>query len=180
MAQEDRDHWDERYRHDDQSVEEGTPRHLVGLEHLLPASGRALDVACGQGRGSRWLARRGLEVWGVDVSLVAIEAARRSAVDQGLECCFDVFDLDDGLPPGPLVDVMLCHLFRSRALDGSMMQRLASGGVLVVVSLSEVGSRPGPFRAAPGELAEAFDRLELLHHSEDSGVARFIGRAAGP
>ena len=38
--------------------------------------GRALDLACGEGRNALWLARLGWQVHGSDFSTVAIERAR--------------------------------------------------------------------------------------------------------
>lgn len=50
------------------------PDALRGREHLLPAGGLALDVACGRGAVSVWLAARGLTVDAVDVSDTALQA----------------------------------------------------------------------------------------------------------
>ena len=63
-----------------------------------------------------------MEVWGVDVSPVAIDLAHRLAELSGVadRCRFEVVDLDDGLPDGPRVDLVLCHLphlFRDRRFD---------------------------------------------------------------
>src|SRR5882724_1266274 len=48
------------------------PQVLVENVHLLPTHGRALDVACGLGAGSIFLARHGLKVVAWDISPVAI------------------------------------------------------------------------------------------------------------
>ena len=39
--------------------------------------GRALDLACGEGRNARWLAERGWQVTAVDWSAVAVEKGRK-------------------------------------------------------------------------------------------------------
>jgi 2-polyprenyl-3-methyl-5-hydroxy-6-metoxy-1,4-benzoquinol methylase len=139
----------------------------------------ALDLACGQGVGAVWLARRGLSVLGLDVSTVAIDQARdlarRSAVAD--RCRFDVFDLDDGLPAGPPVAVILCNKFRDRRLDQTLIERLAPGGLLAIAALSEVGGAPGPFRAPPGELPAAFAELDLVAAGEGRGYAWLLARA---
>jgi hypothetical protein len=60
---------------------------------------------------------------------------------------------------------------------------LASGGTLVVVSLSEVGHGPGDFRIRPGELLDAFGSLKMLDHAESEGFGRNPGGGslrAGP
>lgn len=56
---------------------------LVSTLDLRPGS-RVLDVGCGPGRHSLELARRGIEVHGIDVSATFIEAAQRSALAEGL------------------------------------------------------------------------------------------------
>lgn len=183
MSVADREHWDERYAAGGLAPVLDDPPlspFLVPIEHLMPTTGHALELACGRGRGAVWLAMRGVDYWGVDVSPVAIglarELARRSGV--GDRCRFDVFDLDNGLPPGPPVDLLFCHLFVDRRLDEAVLDRLAPEGILVVVSLSEVGHGPGDFRIRPGELLDAFGSLEVLDHAESEGVARILARRA--
>ncbi|MGD9529148.1 class I SAM-dependent methyltransferase [Pseudonocardia sp.] len=76
MSAADRDRWDARYA-TTAPVEASVPLPpdlLAGREELLPASGRALDVACGCGATAVWLALRGLAVDAVDGSPVAIAA----------------------------------------------------------------------------------------------------------
>lgn len=186
MSADDRRRWDDRYlsrTEDSEAVADRlTPSGLVGFEALLPTSGRALDVACGQGQGSVWLADRGLEVVGVDVSPVAISHARLRAVEAGVDdrCHFEAHDLDGGLPEVPPVELMLCHRFNAPALDESLLARLVPGGVLALTALSEVGAEPGSFRVRAGELLSRFAGTELLGHSEEGGQATIVVRVAGP
>jgi hypothetical protein len=86
-------------------------------------------------------------------------------------------DLDDGLPAGPPIDVILCHKFRDRRLDQAIIDRLAPGGVLAISALSEVGAAPGPFRATPGELPAAFAELDIVAAGEGQGQAWLLARA---
>ncbi|MBO0866159.1 MAG: class I SAM-dependent methyltransferase [Mycobacterium sp.] len=181
MTDEDRIRWDETYaRQGPASVSPSDPFPVFApYRDAFPTSGQALDLACGQGLGAVWLARRGLDVWGLDVSPVAIGQARDLARLSGVDgrCRFDVVDLDDGLPAGPPVDVVLCHKFRDRRLDRAIVERLAPGGVLAVSSLSEVGGTPGPFRARPGELPAAFTDLEVIAAGEGDGETWLVARA---
>jgi hypothetical protein len=111
---------------------------------------------------------------GVDVSAKAIDAAEALARSSGVACRFAVFDLDDGLPPGPPADVILCHMFRDARLDGPLTDRLAPGGILALACLSDVGARPGRFRAAPGALPDAFPSLPAIAGGEGEGRAWII------
>jgi SAM-dependent methyltransferase len=56
---------------------------------------RVLDMACGSGRHSLELRRRGFEVVGVDISPDLIEIARRDAVEEDLDVDFVLSDLRD-------------------------------------------------------------------------------------
>jgi SAM-dependent methyltransferase len=55
--------------------------------------GRVLDLACGSGRHSLELKRRGFEVVGVDISPELLEIARQEAGEQGLDVEFLEADL---------------------------------------------------------------------------------------
>ncbi len=184
MTDDDRIRWDERY------TDRGAPAvDAVGLaapftahRDIFPTAGRALDIACGQGTGAVWLARRGLDVRGFDVSGVAIGQARELAQRSGVghRCHFEVVDLDEGLPGGPAVDVIYCHKFRDRRLDRAIVERLVPGGLLAIVALGQIGATPGPFRVAPGELPTAFAELDLITAGEGQGRAWLLARRPGP
>lgn len=154
------------------------PPAFAHVEHFFPTEGHALELACGRGRGAVWLAARGMDYWGVDVSPVGIDLARELTLLCGVadRSRFDVVDLDDGLPEGPPVDLLFCYLFRDQRLDRSMMDRLAPRGLVAVAVLSEVGVGPGAFRIRPGELRDAFGELEVLDEGEGEGMARILAR----
>jgi SAM-dependent methyltransferase len=66
------------------------------IKILQPRGGeRILDMACGSGRHSLELRRRGFSVVGADISPDLIEIARRDADEAGLEVDFVLSDLRD-------------------------------------------------------------------------------------
>lgn len=67
--------WDDRYAAAG-LVWSQTPNQLVASELAVLPPGRALDLACGEGRNALWLAARGWRVTGVDFSRVALDKAR--------------------------------------------------------------------------------------------------------
>jgi hypothetical protein len=119
-----------------------------------------------------------MEVIAVDISPVAIDLARDLATAHGVAARsrFEVWDLHDGLPRGPQVDLLLCHMFREPGLYQEMIDMLAPGGLLAVAGLSLVGGEPGSFRATRGELREAFGQLQILVEAEGNGVTWLMGR----
>ncbi|MCH7583498.1 MAG: methyltransferase domain-containing protein [Acidobacteria bacterium] len=182
MSEVDRRRWDERYSAGGTAAvgPHGPPQVWADFEAVFPTEGYALELACGRGQGAVWLAGRGLDVWGVDVSPVAIDFARELATLNGVDgkCRFEVFDLDGGLPQGPAVDLLYCYKFRDPRLHRDMIERLRPGGLLAVAVLSEVGQGPGAFRARSGELHDAFsrDHLDVLHEGEGESVAWMLAR----
>jgi len=183
MSDADRLRWDGRYTTRGPAHVEvaSLPTVFAHYADEFPVAGKALDLACGQGGTSVWLARRGLRVWGVDASPVVIDQARdladRCQVLQ--RCRFSVTDLDDGLPVGEPMDAIVCHRFRAQHLYPAIVERLAPGGLLAISVLSEVGADPGPYRAPPGELSAAFAELELIAAGEGDGIAWLVARRAG-
>lgn len=183
MARSDRERWDSRHAAVAQAGSEpvaGPPDPLRGREHLLPAGGRALDVACGRGAVAVWLAGRGFAVDAVDVSPVALAAGSELAAGHGVR--WHEHDLAGGLPaacPGPY-DVVVVQRYRDPALWPVLAAVLAPGGLLLVTVLSQVGDAGGRFRAAPGELPAAFAGLDVLAHAEGDGTATLVARRTQP
>jgi SAM-dependent methyltransferase len=100
--------------------------------------GKALDLACGDGRNARWLAGLGWTVTAVDFSDVAIERAREVSAEAGLDIDFQIHDLTRWTPPRQAFDlVAVVNLQITHDLLGPVIQRAAAavapGGTLFVV-----------------------------------------------
>jgi tellurite methyltransferase len=184
MANADRDRWNARYR--DEPPPEEPSAFVVGLATLLPARGRALDVAGGAGRHALWLAARGLEVTLADVSDVALALAAERARRAGVPLTTVHADLEAGpLPAGPW-DVVLCAYFLHRPLLAVLPAALAPGGLLAVAHATRTNllrhPRPGPLHVLEdGELPSLVAGLEVLSYEEgwlESGrhEARLVAR----
>ena len=119
------------------------PFRAVAVE--LPASGPILEVGCGHGLLSLFLALASPDrrVTGVDVDGEKLTAARAAADAGGLPVTFDVVAGPE-LPPGPwagtaIIDVLyLLAADEQRALLRSCAQQLAPGGVLAVKEMAPV------------------------------------------
>ena len=131
--------WDARYQ--GRELVWGTaPNRFVADELAGLAPGRALDVACGEGRNALWLAGRGWQVTGVDFSAAGLERARRLAAAGGLGDRVD-FVLGDAvagpLPEGPFDAVVVAYLQlpadQRRAALRHAARALAADGTLLVV-----------------------------------------------
>ncbi len=70
-----------------------TPPEVVALIESDKVRGRALDVGCGTGTNSIYLARNGLSVVGVDFASKAIATARAKAKGAGVNVDFRVGDV---------------------------------------------------------------------------------------
>lgn len=81
----DRDFWESHW-HERGSADHGLTGNNVYLDEELSSlnPGEALDAGCGQGYEALWLAERGWQVTGADLSETALAAARSAAERDGL------------------------------------------------------------------------------------------------
>jgi SAM-dependent methyltransferase len=128
--------WDRRYG-DRELVWTSEPnRFLVGEAAALPP-GRALDVACGEGRNAVWLAERGWEVTGVDFSEVGLEKAHELARARGVQVHWVAADLLGYTPePGAFDLVLVFYLqvpaAQRRAIVRTVADAVAPGGLFLL------------------------------------------------
>lgn len=71
--------WDERYQTEEYIFGTEPNEFIARIQPYLPTSGRALDLATGEGRNGIFLARHGLETEGVDLSQVGLRKAQALA-----------------------------------------------------------------------------------------------------
>ena len=114
------------------------PVSLAFLELLGPLGGlRVLDIACGHGRFTRELARRGAQMTGVDLSAALVAKAREIEEREPLGICYLHADVaSDPLAAGATFDVVSCSFGLSDIddLDGALRtvsRVLRSGGRFV-------------------------------------------------
>jgi SAM-dependent methyltransferase len=102
-----RQDWDARYAAADlvwgiepnRFVAEAFPQRVDG--------GRALDLACGEGRNAIWLASRGWKVTAVDFSHVAIERARSLSASEGVAVDWIEADVASWQPEAGAFDLVV-------------------------------------------------------------------------
>ncbi len=145
--------------------------------HWLPASGRALDLACGLGGNALLLARHGLRVDAWDGSRVAIRRLAAWAEAHALAITARQVDLTREAPGVGRYHVIVVAHFLHRPLLPAIAAALAPGGLLFYQTFSQAapdwrrGPRNPAMRLTRGELLRAFAELEPLHYHEPGGQA---------
>lgn len=129
--------WNARYASTDLVWSAEPNRFVREIVEPWPA-GRAIDVACGEGRNAIWLAERGWTAEGIDFSDVAIDKARRLADGRGVAVDFRVVDATTDPLPAVHDLVLLCYLQLPHdeiaAAVANAVPGLAPGGALLFIA----------------------------------------------
>lgn len=171
----DRAHWDQRYVEGDLPWDSGKPDahlHAVLDEHgIMP--GKGLEIGCGTGTNSIWLAKQGFEMTGLDLSPTAIAAAEAKVAAVEVNCRLLVADiLVDKVPGTPfefVYDRGCFHVFdgvdeRSR-FASQVADLLAPDGIWhsLIGSTDGPPRDSGPPRRSAAEVVAAVEpHLEIL------------------
>ena len=138
----DREFWDRRYRQQHR-IWSGEPNPQLVAEAGTLEPGYALDVGCGEGADSLWLASRGWQVTGVDISAVAIERAATHAAAAGDPMqgrvqwvCADLRSWEPPARTFSLVSLQFMHLPEPErtVLFARAASAVGVGGTLLVVA----------------------------------------------
>jgi SAM-dependent methyltransferase len=150
--------WDRAYAAHDLTWPIAPHPALTNLS-LPPA--RALELGCGEGRQSIWLAKNHWQVTAVDFSPVAVSRARRLADHHGTDVTFAVADVAEYTPPPvDLVLILYLHTDLTEILP-SAASALAPGGTLVVQGWDAANPSGPPHGYTPEGLRAAVPGLEI-------------------
>ena len=201
MTDIDRKKWDLRYRNGAFSDRQYPSVFLaqqfphLGLVQPTP---RVLDVACGSGRNSHYLAQQGCQVIGVDISSEALTQARQRSQQLGLDIRWECTDLLDctqpvAIPVG-LFDVVIMFRFVALGLLDQLVGQLVPGGYFLLEQhLAWPSAVAGPsskkYRVVAGSVAQAlvdldmeivqqFEGLVTEPDGEISALCRIVARAS--
>jgi tellurite methyltransferase len=166
--------WNARFQH---TVSIPQAAHVLREnQHLLPPTGRALDLACGLGGNALLLAEHGLDTWAWDISDIAVVRVQAAAQQRGVALHAEVLDVVV-CPPSPnSFDVIVVSRFLERDLALPLIQALRPAGLLLYQTFTHVtvGEARGPvnpaYRLATQELLTLFHPLRILVYREEGSV----------
>jgi SAM-dependent methyltransferase len=121
--------WDRRYA-GSELVWTAQPNRFLVAEAAGLTPGRALDIACGEGRNAVWLAEHGWTVTGVDFSEVALGKARALAESRGVEAGWVHADVVTHRPEERAYDLVI--VFYLQLSEGERRQALRAAASAVV------------------------------------------------
>jgi SAM-dependent methyltransferase len=164
--------WEQLYRFEFTPWDAGHPNsHLIDLVCELPIKPcTALDIGCGTGESSIWLARHGFKVTGVDVSQTAIEIAHSKPGAK--RCTFLTMDfLEEPLPRRDfefVFDMGCFHVFHKENQREQFAKKVADclleNSLWLSISGSCDGPEYGPPRISAIEITQAVEPyFEILH-----------------
>ena len=161
--------WDERYRAHG-LVWGGPPNRWVVEELEDAAPGRALDLACGEGRNALWLAAHGWRVTAVDFSAVAIGKARELDSKRLVE--WVEADATAYSPAQPVDLALLSYLQlpadqRRRAIRRAAAA-LVPGGLLLVIAHDSRNLTDGT--GGPQDARVLYSAPDVIADLEGTGV----------
>lgn len=175
--------WNARYD-TAELIWKGEPNQFLPPEVAGLPVGRALDLACGEGRNAVWLATQGWQVTGVDFADVGLGKAQRLAAEHGVSGTWITADATSWTPPTEGFDLVVMFYLQLPAAQSAQAVRtavsaLAADGTFLLVAhdllnLSE--GHGGP--QSPDVLATAEGVIDALAAAElELGVELIIERA---
>lgn len=163
--------WNERYQ--DKPLDNELAPVLRDNLHLLPATGRALDLACGLSVNTLTLARHGLDTHAWDFSSCALQKLQQHAAEQDLRIHCSERDVELEPPEPSSFDVIVVVHFLQRRIAPALVAALKPNGLLFYQTFCQQKTDPaaGPvnpdFLLARGELLQLFSGLSCVAYREE-------------
>lgn len=188
MSIKDKLKWNEKYKQrlNKDNTENGTaqPNQRLTLFHKYFQGNKALDLACGLGTNSIYLAQLGYQVTAIDVSDVAIQHVNKLALVSGLTVEGKVLDLEtSNLPPAEF-DLVLNTFYLQRNLFLPMKEALKPYGYLFIETYflaEENDPNPGmreEYKLKSQELLQVYKELKIIYYFEnkETGIATLLAQ----
>lgn len=181
MSDEDRTRWDSRWGQ--LAGQLFSPHPLLIRHKNILNGGIALDLACGLGQNSIWLAENGYNVLASDISGVALAKAMSGAFDHGVaeQLLFTQIKLRYWSFAEGVFDLICVFRYLERDLYPGIHRGLKYSGLLFYGTrhLGVLKSQPQANRKyllQPGELLEVFGQWDVIYYKEGLEDAQLIAR----
>ena len=171
--------WNDRYA-TPELVWKAEPNAFLAEEAATLAPGRALDLACGEGRNAVWLAEQGWAVTGVDFSDVGLDKGRRMAAERGVDVewiCADATTWQSPEDGYDLVAVLYLQLpgEQRREAISRAGGAVAPGGTLLVIAHDHTNLTDGV--GGPQDAAVLYRPDDVLADLAAAGLHVTVERA---
>jgi SAM-dependent methyltransferase len=155
-----------------------TPGFVTQPNALLIATvesrkpGRALDIGMGQGRNAVFLAMKGWDVTGFDISDQGLAVARKNAERAGVKLNA-ILETDEAFNYGSDQWDLIVYMYEpfpvtSAAYVERLRKSMKAGGFIVIESFGEDATAPNrrPTAIDPAQLLAAFKDFRVLHFED--------------
>lgn len=175
----DKERWNARYK--EFTGGSASPDNLLVSNSGLLSRGRGLDLACGHGANSIFLAGRGYWVDALDISHEGVRQAQSRARGLKLEVGWLVADLDDFPIPQGIYDVTLVFYFYSEPLLPKILGALKPTGLLYYSTYNYRHTSLKPdfkpeYLVPEGGLGRLFPGLRILLDEPEAGSEGNLSR----
>jgi SAM-dependent methyltransferase len=155
-VKQDQKKWNSRYL---ENIGSPTPSGILSKYLSRSPKGHALDIACGNGRNSIFLAQQGFKVDAVDISKVALGQLPDNDPRINIIC----EDMDTWQMPENRYELILNIRFLDRRLFPMIKKGLKPGGVLIFESFVD---EKKDYCLEPNELLHAFNCFQIVYYEE--------------
>ena len=170
MSERERINWEKRWEEGDYRGRSEPSSLVAAWADRLP-KGRALDLACGNGRNALYLAEHGFDVDALDIAGAALKLTQDAARERGLAVNTILVDLDEYLLPAQTYDLITTTFYLNHNLLPSLKESLKPGGFALhehhyLTDYDVSGPTDAQFRLRSNELLRLFSDFRVRFFSE--------------
>lgn len=168
-------HWNDRYSNKPLKLSE--PETFLKENITILKKGSALDIACGDGCNSIFLAGKGFKVTGIDISSVALSRLTSLSLTQELHIqtlCKDIEAKCEVSEQNKYDNILMCRYKSTDDFVNSIPDRLTPEGIFMYITFNtktlSIRDFPEKFCLKPGELTNKKWELTLTKYQEITEV----------
>ena len=167
----DEEKWDRIYQNKTDNNNQ-VAKVLVENQHLLPGSGKALELACGLGANAIFLSKHNLETSAWDISGEAISRLEQTARQSGVILITEIRDVIKSPPVKNSFDVIVISRFLDRKIIPDVISALKDNGLVfyqtfIKDKVQDIGPSNPEYLLDNNELLCLFNTLEILVYREE-------------
>lgn len=165
--------WDQKYSRPSFIFGKTPAKFLAENFDFLRPQSKILDMGMGEGRNAVFMAQKGHNVTGIDISSVAVKKAYMLAKEFKVRIKGVVASLEKYKIPDESFDAIICFYYVDRSLISKIQKWLRPGGVLIYEAYTlrqkdkmDFRKEPDSYFLKPQELLTMFPTMQVLKYEE--------------